>query len=62
MSTTHTHLDRARRTRGECPACDLRWEDQDERLSKTGPRERAEREIANLVNREVKLVEERYGG
>lgn len=26
----HNHLDRARRPRGECPACDVAWAVQDE--------------------------------
>lgn len=29
----HNHLDRQRRTRGDCPACDIAWERQDARLA-----------------------------
>lgn len=34
---THTHLDQARRDRGECPACDVAWDRQDARLTATRP-------------------------
>lgn len=33
MPGGHTHLDRQRRTRGECPGCDADWDAQDARLA-----------------------------
>lgn len=57
----HNHLTREVMPRRACPACDLIWARQDERLSKKGPKEKAEREISNLVERESKLGEARCG-
>lgn len=59
--TEHTHLDQQRRDRGTCPACDELWEAQDERTATMGARQRAERSLDSMVNRETKLGEERYG-
>lgn len=61
MSAEHTHLDRQRRDRGECPACDEAWAQQDAVLKTTDPRIKAEQQITKLVEREGKLGEQRYG-
>lgn len=61
MAEEHNHLDQQRRDRGVCPACDELWEAQNERTASMGSRQRAERSLDTLVNRESKLGEERYG-
>ena len=59
--TDHNHLDRQRRQPGDCPRCDELWEEQRQRLrGLTGPT-KAERQIEELVRREGKLGEDRYG-
>jgi hypothetical protein len=48
----HNHLDRQRRERGECPACDAAWDRQNEKLAATT----GSRNVIKALDRAAKKV------
>jgi hypothetical protein len=49
----HSHLDRARRPRGECPGCDADWVRQDALLPDVERKRRTEQSLEGMIERAV---------
>jgi len=57
----HTHADQQRRRRGACPACDLLWAWQDERVGDRRVEERMVQQAREQRRRLWELGRARYG-
>jgi hypothetical protein len=51
VAAAHTHLDRAVRSRGTCPGCDVFWDAQDARLAERSKTIGVERQLEQMIDR-----------